>query len=847
MVRACCLLFWGALLVGFHLAAAVRADDEPSSAPVPAQVSPAAPKPPPTPLPGPIKATQSDQPAADAGTMPLNSLPSPFQGQVGSSKPADQAPESSLGAGIPSALGPDDRSPGLGQIPRSPSGVPGSPQPGLMGQGTLLDRTPSELSLGYRPPSLGELASSPGSGGSSILPGQRGWSTLLEGKSIDPAPGQSSAPAGSNLGRSETITRFGWWGGGVNGSPLKVGEYQGLGTSPFWDIDTIRSNGRGTVDLWGSQLNSESWDLRSHFYQNGFSGDVNFEQFPHLLENSPLAGGSRQSNSPVVIDNLNVGEDSAIRVQQLKLAFKGPLTKNIQWKIQFWMFRKYGERQVNSMAHCFNINLVGGQPDNHCHVLSQLQHIDWLTLEVEPGLVAKFNRVTVDYTRTMRYFTPNDQTVYAPFNNFPSFGSGTSLTIFPYALVPESMFQMDRLKLGVDLTDTLRIYSYLYNGDMLNLTRNVNNQFGGFDLRLIKTTPSGVTATAYAKMNENRSQMPSTLLPEEQGDPSAIRHPVNYTRWWTGLDGQWFPFRDASTVWQGLSFRANYEYHEVNYQYANYPTDVPASYVVPPTVTNAVVTGPYFNQPTTRSNQVVFAQRMRWTSGVNTFARYQFTTIENPLYGMTPLSGAINTNLPTFEQIFEIGGSWAPLPNLLLSARAEIQSMWQKSSYANGVESNYPVLFTAWYAPTPRWSISAGYSYFSNWVNQDVTLGYRGQDEPPPAETLRMGFKGQTQVVNFGGRYAWSEKLILTAGLFFTDGLNVFNVPASQTGANWSTMPVYSNVLAQSVRYQGGFDYKLSEKISGYFRVNVFDYQDKSQEIGTGTAFFFLGGLSGTF
>ena len=66
---------------------------------------------------------------------------------------------------------------------------------------------------------------------------------------------------------------------------------------------------------------------------------------------------------------------------------------------------------------------------------------------------------------------------------------------------------------------------------------------------------------------------------------------------------------------KGMSLRANYEYHEVNYQYATYPTDVPAGYVVPPTVTNAVVTGPYFNQPTTRSNQVVFAQRMRWTIG----------------------------------------------------------------------------------------------------------------------------------------------------------------------------------------------------------------------------------------
>ena len=38
--------------------------------------------------------------------------------------------------------------------------------------------------------------------------------------------------------------------------------------------------------------------------------------------------------------------------------------------------------------------------------------------------------------------------------NFGGFGSGNALTIYPYAIVPDSFFQMDRLKLGVDLTET---------------------------------------------------------------------------------------------------------------------------------------------------------------------------------------------------------------------------------------------------------------------------------------------------------------------------------------------------------------------------------------------------------
>ena len=764
------------------------------------------------------------------------------------------------------------------------------PQSGLFGGSARSDREPSQVKLGYRspfpgqftlsperarsdhltvqtgafallngdPPAAGTSSSPPGPGPlpptpipvrSSQPTGRSSWVTYLDGQAIDvgpstPQPGPPQPPPV----RSETEGRFGWWGGGYNGSPSKVGEYQGLGSSPFWDIDTIRSDGRNTLDLWGSQLNNESWDLNSQFYRDGFKANVDFEQFPHNLGYEPPSGGTRQSSNQVVSDDLNPGQDSAVRVQQLKVGFSGPLTEHISWKLNVWEFHKFGERQVTSTAHCFNVNAVGTFPDNRCHVVGQQQRIDWLTMEIEPGLVAKFDRLTVDYTRTMRSFTQNDQVATAPFNHFGAFGgAGTSQTVYPYALVPNSTFQMDRLKLGYDFTKTLRFYSYLYSGDMYNESRDTNNAFAGFDMRLIKTTPSGVTATAYAKLNENHSQLPPFLLPEEQADPSMIWHPINYTRLWTGVDGQWFPFRDASTAWRGLSVRANYEFHEITRTYATYPTDIAASYVLPPTVTNGAISGSSFTQPTTRTHQFILSGRMRWDSGVITYARYQMQLTQNPLYGMDTMSGILNTNLPTDSQLFEIGGSWSPMSNLLLSVRAEIQATSNSSHYANFAENNYPVLCTIWYAPTPKLSLSAGYSYFSNWVNQDVTMGFRGLDEPPPAETIRVGYNGQTQVVNVGGRYAWSEKLSLSAGLFWTDGYNVFNMGQSQTGANWSQLPLYSDVRAVSTRYQGGFDYRLSKKVSCYFRVNVFDYQDQSQGTGSGLSYFFLGGLSGVF
>ena len=178
-----------------------------------------------------------------------------------------------------------------------------------------------------------------------------------------------------------------------------------------------------------------------HFYQNGFTSDVDFEQFPHLLENSLPGGGSSQSGSPVVSDNLSVGQESAVRIQQLKIALKGPLSQNIQWKFQFFMFRKYGDRQANAMAHCFNMNLAGGQTSNQCHVVSQIQNIDWVTLEFEPGLIAKFNNVTVDYTRTMRYFTPNDQTVFGHTTSSAPSAGATCRRCTPTPSCPAAFFR----------------------------------------------------------------------------------------------------------------------------------------------------------------------------------------------------------------------------------------------------------------------------------------------------------------------------------------------------------------------------------------------------------------------
>ena len=383
---------------------------------------------------------------------------------------------------------------------------------------------------------------------------------------------------------------------------------------------------------------------------------------------------------------------------------------------------------------------------------------------------------------------------------------------------------------------------------MQNLVANTNNQFGGFDMRLIKTTPSGMTATAYAKMNENRSQLPPYLLPEEQADPSQIWHPINYTRFWTGWMASGSPSATRARSGRGLSLRANYEYHEIARSYATYPTDIAGR------LRHAADGHQRRRQrlvfhPADDAHQPVRPGRPHALGlGVITYARYQMQLTQNPLYGMDAMSGAMNTNLPTNESALRDRRLVVAPVQPPVQRRAEIQiDAADSSHYANVAENNYPVLFTVWYAPTPK-LVDLGR------LQLLLELGQPGRHDGISRSGRTASGRDAPhglQRSDPGGQRRWALCLVREAdpdgGYFLDRWLNVFNVPASQTGANWSRCPLYSNVLAQSVRYQGGFDYKFSQKISGYFRVNVFDYQDKSQEIGTGTSFFFLGGLSGTY
>ena len=633
----------------------------------------------------------------------------------------------------------------------------------------------------------------------------------------------------------DTAVRFGYWGTTLSGSPNKVYEFSGdAPSSPFFDVDRLTSDGEKTVDFHITGTESESTDVGLYFFRPGLSVDIDYERFLHRLDHDPLSNFNDPTppfpnQDPGKFNSVDVDPNGqyAIRVQEFDAKFKGRLTDNIKWRLNLWGMRKQGERQAHAMSQCYNI----GGGEERCHIQSQGQRIDWLTMEIEPVIEARFGRVTVEYSRPMRSFTQSDQIVTRDYNN-NSHGGWLRPGSYPYAVVPDSFYQLDRLKVGVDLDET-QLYGNVFIGDTHNQQRNIHRKSDGFDLRLTNWSIDGVKLTAYAKWLEQRTKQTTVLLPEEAdlqgGGQTVLPALINRTRTKAGVKARWRPFQ-RQYFSSGLSLTGGYEYSLLARQ-------------------NLA------GQPATTGNMFHVGTQMRWSSSLDTTLRYKMLSIDNPLYGHGP-GEEINTSLPEHEDLIEIGGTWTPAENFLLSATFGIQKSNNHSAEANFIEDDYPLVVTAWYAPAQRWSLSAGYALYTNTINQDIVLG---QDDF--FDRQEWQYRGRAELLNLGARYAWSETLSFVGSAEVgrsRNGFNPLTSPAPYMGVNqygpaalitpdFSGIETLSDVLVETTRFTAGVDYWLTDAISCYFRYNYFNYNDLAGNGNSGTGHMFLAGATATY
>jgi hypothetical protein len=179
----------------------------------------------------------------------------------------------------------------------------------------------------------------------------------------------------------------------------------------------------------------------------------------------------------------------------------------------------------------------------------------------------------------------------------------------------------------------------------------------------------------------------------------------------------------------------------------------------------------------------------------------------------------------------------------MTTAQVSLVNSWHHSEYANFTEDDYPITLTVWYAPTCRLSLTGGYAYYSNWIDQDITLGANRAD-PTETETTRWNYAGTNHMFNLGANYAWTECVQLVFGYEWNRGSNAFAVPPSPVGADWSLLPFLSDVIVETQRFTAGTDWQPRRNMNLYLRYILFDYDDLATGLDTGTAHMALAGGS---
>jgi hypothetical protein len=302
-----------------------------------------------------------------------------------------------------------------------------------------------------------------------------------------------------------------------------------------------------------------------------------------------------------------------------------------------------------------------------------------------------------------------------------------------------------------------------------------------------------------------------------------------------GLKGNWRPF-DGD--WSGFLLAGGYEYYILARDFAIYEGSARLG---------------TFSQPDTKSHMIEFGPSMQWSPQWKTYARYKGYFFEDPLIGVRESTGRFNTNQPEQDHRIELGGTWTPTYNFMASAQFSLNNSWNQSVYPssglaptvpiNFSEDSYPVYCTAWYAPTDRLSLTGGYGYFSNWIDQDITIGFRTS----PIETTRWRYAGENHLASINAHYAWTPTVQFTGGYEWDRGTNTFIVPPSTAGANWDLGPglaSYSAVIVKTQRITAGVDWLPYANTTAYIRYVYFDFDDTTQDFNSGTAHMLLGGIA---
>jgi hypothetical protein len=381
------------------------------------------------------------------------------------------------------------------------------------------------------------------------------------------------------------------------------------------------------------------------------------------------------------------------------------------------------------------------------------------------------------------------------------------------------------------------------------------------DLRLTNTAIKNVSLTGYGTIyNDDEKQPVVQNLPDALGNVPALaptapatantvlglaennRPAYDYRKSTLGLNEVWRPWGTGFGL-GGLAVTAGYEYCDLQRNNLLYSlTSTPSVVAVDElhTITNDFQIGP----------------DVRWSTHFDTYLHYKYQNADQPLIGFSRDNGQYNTLLPTTDNIVEAGFNLMPTEHFILNSCVGFENATNHSPFANFTEHNYPFNINAWYGPTQRFSLSAGYAFYSNFVAQNITLA--DQNLPTTTGALPSSgvwdYGGQAQVWTLGVKYQATPRVQLSGKFEFVLGHDLIDNSATEVNTTKAGAPVlitdlgaYSEVQNRTTRLTLGADWQITPRIVNFYRYELYEFLDQEPGYQSGTLQGVLGGVSATF
>ena len=462
------------------------------------------------------------------------------------------------------------------------------------------------------------------------------------------------------------------------------------------------------------------------------------------------------------VQDFNKGDDNKLIIEELKAknTILFPQLPFIKFNFDYRSYQKHGHRQATTVGKC-----------SQCHVTSRNKRVDMSTNDATAGMEATLGPATIAYSHLLRDFNEHAAAPMADYGNGASFflvqGSA------PYSRLPDSRMNVDTVSLRSALPWSSTIFANVQHGRRENRDTGNDVTFNSFATRLSKYFSKFIACDAYFNKYKLENKSSGGIDRETKRG---------------GFDVTTHPLKNSGLV-------CSYQWEDTSRNNAD-----PNS---------------------TRKNIYRISWNQRFLKILRFNMHYKKTLVDDPFVMRdSTFSGLVQTSLPQKEDELYGSLSWSPLYNLTLNTSLRFTNL--HSSRYDSDEDRCEYVFSFWYAPFERLTLSGAYTVSTTDVNSFGALKtYHLRGPESLFKYDDFPYDGRTQSWHLSATYLLTPRVSVTGDVSWIDSIGDFDkrVDGRNIGG-------FSDLSIGQVETSLGITYACTTRLTMYSKYMYREYND---------------------